>query len=97
MSELARLEDLNPTMLSRVIAGMATRGLIERAQHPGDGRAIIVRATPAGEALRDEALRARTSVLARELERLTPAEAAAVEEALPVLERLVERLKEHGT
>jgi DNA-binding MarR family transcriptional regulator len=93
MTELAREEDLNPTMLSRVVAGLAERGLVERAQHPDDGRAILVRATPAGDALREETRKARTDVLAHELEQLTPEEAKALGEALRVLERLVGRLK----
>jgi DNA-binding MarR family transcriptional regulator len=93
MSELAEEEDLNPTMLSRVVAGLAGQGLVERTQHPDDGRAVIVRATQAGEALRDEARRARTDVLAHELERLSPDEAQALRDALPVLEALVGRLR----
>ena len=93
MSELAREEDLNPTMLSRVIARLADKGLLERAQHPDDGRAVIVRATEAGSALREETRRARTDVLAHEVERLTAEEAEALENALPVLERLVGRMK----
>ena len=93
MSELAKEEDLNPTMLSRVVAGLAEQGLVERTQQPDDRRAILVRATEQGDALREEARRARTDVLAHELERLTPDEAKALDEALPVLERLVGRLK----
>ncbi len=94
MSELAAEEDLNPTMLSRVVARLAELGLIERAPHPDDRRAVLVRATPAGIAMRDETRRARTDVLAHELDRLSPREAAALEEALPVLERLAASLKE---
>jgi DNA-binding MarR family transcriptional regulator len=95
MSELARHEDLNPTMLSRVVARLADRGLLERTPHPDDGRVIVVRPTAAGTALREGTLQARTDVLAHELERLTPDEAAALEAALPVLERLAGRLQEH--
>ena len=94
MSDLAREEDLNPTMLSRLVARLAERGLLERMQHPEDGRAVVVRATDAGVELRDEVRRARTDVLAHELERLSPEEAAAVQAALPVLERLAARLKD---
>jgi DNA-binding MarR family transcriptional regulator len=94
MSELARHEDLNPTMLSRVVARLAEQGLVERTQHPDDGRAVVVRPTAAGVALRETTLRARTDVLADELERLTPQEAAALEAALPVLEQLAGRLRE---
>jgi DNA-binding MarR family transcriptional regulator len=94
MSELARHEDLNPTMLSRVVARLAEHGLVERTQHPDDGRAVVVRPTAAGVALRETTLRARTDVLAHELERLTPEETAALEAALPVLEQLAGRLRE---
>jgi len=94
MSELAREEDLNPTMLSRVVARLVDEGLLERNQHPDDGRVVVVRATGAGVALCDDIRRARTDVLAHELERLSTEEAAALEAALPVLERLASRLKE---
>jgi DNA-binding MarR family transcriptional regulator len=93
MSELAGEEDLNPTMLSRVVAGLAERGLVERAPRPGDRRAVVVRATDAGIALRDDVRRARTDVLAHELEGLTPEESDALDAALPVLERLAASLK----
>lgn len=93
MSELARLEDLNPTMLSRIVARLAERGLLERGTHPDDGRAVVVRTTEEGAALRDRMRRARTDALARELDLLTPEDAAALEAALPVLESLALRLQ----
>jgi DNA-binding MarR family transcriptional regulator len=94
MSELAREEDLNPTMLSRVVARLAELGLLERAQHPDDGRAVVVRITDAGAELRAESHRARTDALQHELDGLTAAERGALEEALPVLEKLAASLKE---
>jgi DNA-binding MarR family transcriptional regulator len=93
MSDLARLEDLNPTMLSRVVARLADRGLLVRCADPDDGRAVVVRTTAEGTALRDRLRRARTDALARELDVLAPSEAAALEAALPVLESLVARLQ----
>jgi DNA-binding MarR family transcriptional regulator len=94
MSDLAREEDVNPTMLSRVVAGLAERGLLDRAPDPDDRRAVVVAATDAGLRLRDESRRARTAVLAEVLEGLQPAEERALEQALPVLERLAAALKE---
>jgi DNA-binding MarR family transcriptional regulator len=94
MSEHARAEDLNPTMLSRVVARLADVGLLTRTQHPEDGRAVVVTATEAGTRLREDTQRARTDVLARELDGLSEAEVAALDAALPVLERLAARLKE---
>jgi DNA-binding MarR family transcriptional regulator len=94
MSELAREEDLNPTMLSRVVARLANDGLLERTPHPGDGRVVVVSATDAGTSLRSETMQARTDVLAHELDGLSPEDAAALKAALPVIEKLAARLKE---
>lgn len=94
MSDLARDEDLNPTMLSRVVAGLAERGLLERVQDPADRRAVIVQATEQAADLREQVLRARTDVLAAHLERLSPRDARALERALPVLERLVDEMQD---
>ena len=94
MSELAREEDLNPTMLSRVVARLADAGLLERTPHPEDGRVVVVSATDAGTSLRSETMQARTDVLAHELDGLSPEDAAALEAALPVIEKLAARLKE---
>lgn len=94
MSELAREEDLNPTMLSRVVARLAEGGLLERTPHPSDGRVVVVSATDAGTSLRAETVRARNDVLAHELDGLSPEDTAALEAALPVIEMLAARLKE---
>jgi DNA-binding MarR family transcriptional regulator len=94
MSELAREEDLNPTMLSRVVARLADADLLERTPHRDDRRAIVVTATEAGTVLREETRQARTDILARELDGLSAEEIAVLEAALPVLERLAGRLKE---
>jgi DNA-binding MarR family transcriptional regulator len=94
MSELTREEDLNPTMLSRVVARLADAGLLERTPHPDDGRVVVVSATEAGTALRTETVQAHNDVLAHELDDLSREEAAALDTALPVLEKLAARLKE---
>jgi DNA-binding MarR family transcriptional regulator len=96
MSELARDEDLNPTMLSRVVARLADGGLLERTPHPEDGRAVVVAATEAGTKLRQDTLQARTDVLAHELDGLSAEDAAALEAALPVIEKLAARLKDNA-
>lgn len=96
MSELARAEGLNPTMLSRIVARLAGAGLLVRSPHPDDGRAVLVTATEAGTKLRAETQRARTDVLSRVLDDLSADELGALDAALPVLERLASRLKETG-
>ena len=52
LSELAASEGINPTMLSRVVADLVEQGLLERTSDPGDRRAALVEATPAGRRAR---------------------------------------------
>ncbi|MEA2197643.1 MAG: hypothetical protein QOJ25_1694 [Solirubrobacteraceae bacterium] len=94
LSELAQAEGLNPTMLSRVIADFAESGLVTRACDPGDRRAALVEATTAGRKLCDRMLGERTDVLEVALAALDDTDRRAVEQALPVLERLAHVLKD---
>ena len=94
LSELAELEDLNPTMLSRVVAHLAEAGLARRLPDPSDGRAALVEATPAGRRLRDLIHAERDDALGLRLERLTAGERAQLLAALPLLERLAEELRD---
>ena len=97
LSELAELEGLNPTMLSRVIAELAAQGLVRRVADPDDRRAALVDATPAGTRLRQEILSERSDVLTVQLGQLSAEERRVLDEALPVLEALAERLKDRRT
>lgn len=94
LKQLAELEDLNPTMLSRVVAELERRGLLTRAPDPADRRAAVAAATADGVALRERIQRERAETLGRELARLDPAQLAALEQALPVLDQLGEQLAE---
>jgi DNA-binding MarR family transcriptional regulator len=49
LSDLARAEGMNPTMLSRVIRHLEESGLIVRRGDPDDRRAALVAASPAGK------------------------------------------------
>jgi len=94
LSELASIEGLNPTMLSRVIAELASSGLVRRTPDPLDRRAARVEATPKGARLRERILGERSDVLSVQLAELSDGERKAIADALPVLEELVGRLKD---
>jgi len=47
-SDLASVEGADASTMSRRLAGMAERGLVERVPDPADGRAWLVRPTEAG-------------------------------------------------
>jgi DNA-binding MarR family transcriptional regulator len=93
LSDLAEEEGLNPTMLSRVIADFADSGLVTRVSDPGDRRAALVEATAAGRKLCERMRGERTDVLEVALAALDHDERRAVEDALPVLERIATGLK----
>jgi len=92
LSALAGESGLNPTMLSRVVAKLEDGGLLRRLADASDGRVCRVEVTDEGDALRHRVRGERTDVLSHELDRLAPAEQAAVLAALPALEQLAERL-----
>jgi DNA-binding MarR family transcriptional regulator len=93
LSELADAEGINPTMLSRVIAALAEDGLLERISDIGDRRAAWVKTTAAGRRLAERMRRERTDALIVALEALDDVERRAIEQALPALEQVSERLK----
>jgi DNA-binding MarR family transcriptional regulator len=96
LSDLAESEGINPTMLSRAIAGMVQDGLLMRSRDEGDRRAAWVEATAAGRRLAERMRRERTSAVNQALETLSEADRRRIERALPALEALSERLKERS-
>jgi DNA-binding MarR family transcriptional regulator len=92
LSELAEIENVNPTMLSRIVAALDEAGLVRRRTDPDDRRAGLLEVTASGRRTHDRLRAERGRVLMVGLERLSPSEVAAVEAALPALETLVDAL-----
>jgi DNA-binding MarR family transcriptional regulator len=92
LSELAAIESLNATMLSRITAQLCDAGLIVREADPGDRRSAYVAATAAGRRMRERIHRERARALGELVEQLDEFQREALWNALPVLEELVERL-----
>jgi DNA-binding MarR family transcriptional regulator len=92
LSEVAGIESLNPTMLSRIAALLCDAGLIRRMADPGDRRAAIVQATAAGRRMRERIHRERTQALSAHVSELGEHERQELWASLPVLETLAERL-----
>jgi DNA-binding MarR family transcriptional regulator len=93
LSDLATEEAINPTMLSRVVAGLTDRGLVTRISDPADRRAALLEATGAGRRLAERIRRERTDALNEALAPLDAADRETLERALPALEALAEQLK----
>ena len=92
LSELAEIESLNPTMLSRITAQLCDSDLIRRSADPGDRRAAFVQATAAGRRIRERIHRERTQALCAHVEDLEEHQRQALWNALPALEELAQRL-----
>jgi len=92
LGEVAEIESVNPTMLSRITAQLCGAGLISRETRPGDRRAALVKATPAGKRMRERIHRERTAALEAHVDTLEEEQRGALWAALPVLEELAEQL-----
>jgi len=93
LSELARVEAINPTMLSRLISRLEGSGLISRRPDPNDLRSAVVTITPAGKRVQNAIRSNRAKVVGRAAEGLSADEQSSLVAALPALESLVEQLR----
>ncbi|MGD1012089.1 MAG: MarR family transcriptional regulator [Acidimicrobiales bacterium] len=93
LSELARAEGMNPSMLSRVVRRLESSGLIVRQSDPEDRRAAVVTATASGRRLHERIRAERSDSLSAILTELSPAERTALYSGLPVLEKVAEHVK----
>jgi DNA-binding MarR family transcriptional regulator len=85
MKELARLARMQPAGLSRQVQVLEAAGYVTRAPDPGDGRVLVVRATPRGRFAYQRVWAAIDELMAVQLEDWTDAE---IEQAATILERL---------
>jgi DNA-binding MarR family transcriptional regulator len=86
--ELAEHEKVQPPSMTRVIAVLEERNLVQRAAHPTDRRQVILTATSEGRALVQQVRRRREAWLAQRLQDLTAEERATLRAAAPILEKL---------
>jgi DNA-binding MarR family transcriptional regulator len=89
LADLAQLESVSAPGITRIVAELENRGLIDRGPDPEDGRAFLIQVTEEGTAAVLRARAARSEVVAGLLADLTPQEIATIEAALPALERVV--------
>jgi DNA-binding MarR family transcriptional regulator len=94
LADLGDLENLNPTMLSRVISRLAAMGLIVRIPDPADLRSVSVLGTPDGKRVDQDIKARRAAAVSRCIELLPEARVSALTAALPALEELAETMRE---
>jgi DNA-binding MarR family transcriptional regulator len=88
-SELAARERIQRPTATRVLARLEEMGLIARTPDPQDRRSSLVAVTPGATAMLAEQRTRKTAFLAERLDRLEPADRAALERAADILERML--------
>ena len=89
IGELARIEQVEPPTMTRLVDGLVRDGLAVREPDPDDARAVRVRATPTGARTLRRGRARRVETLRSTLATLSPGELAALGEGVDVLERIL--------
>ncbi|GHJ56985.1 MULTISPECIES: MarR family winged helix-turn-helix transcriptional regulator [Micromonospora] len=84
--ELADVERVQPPTMTKIVAKLEERGLVQRTPHPTDGRQVILAATEGGRAVLDQFERARNEWLASRLAALTEDERDTLSRAADILQ-----------
>lgn len=91
--QLAEAEHVTAQAVGSVLGVMQRKGLIDRAPDPVDGRKVVVTMTDAGQHAFDHRAEEVSEHLARALGQMfTPTEQGQLAAAIPLLERLADRL-----
>ncbi|MDW5327609.1 MULTISPECIES: MarR family winged helix-turn-helix transcriptional regulator [unclassified Plantactinospora] len=86
--ELADTERVQPPTMTKIVAKLEERGLVQRTPHPTDGRQVILSATDTGRAMLAQFDRARNEWLAGRLAELTPEDRDALQRAAEILQKV---------
>ena len=89
IGDLARLEQVEPPTMTRLVDGLVRDGLATREADPDDARAVRVRATPTGARTLKRGRAKRVQTLETSLSTLSPTELASLGEGVEVLERIL--------
>lgn len=89
MSDLAAHESVGAPVVTRVIDSLEKLDYVARVNDPTDGRACLIELTDGGRRVLQELWSARATALTQRISRLSAAQVAVLDTALPVLEALV--------
>src|SRR3954453_18424171 len=87
IAELADAEQVKSPTITRIVDGLERVGLAVRQPHPGDARAVVVRATTKGRRLMEKGRQSRVAVIAALLDSMPAADLSATERAVSALTR----------
>lgn len=86
--ELADVERVQPPTMTKIVAKLEERGLVQRTPHPTDGRQVILAVTAGGQDVLDQFERVRDEWLARRLTELSDTDRETLQHAAEILQRL---------
>jgi DNA-binding MarR family transcriptional regulator len=89
VTDLAAAEAVAQPTMTTLVRRLERDGLVERAPHETDRRAILIALTAEGAGRLERVRAARAGVLAERLDRLDPRRRAALEDLLPLLDHLI--------
>ena len=89
VGQIADHEHVTPPSASKIVATLERTGFVERTTDPTDRRCTPITATDAGRAHADEVRAAGRTWLTDQLGELDDRDVAAIEQAVPALERLL--------
>jgi DNA-binding MarR family transcriptional regulator len=90
LGDLAVREVITPPTVTRLVASLQERDLVERVTDPVDGRAALIEVSQEGRALLEEIRRERTAFIAQRLAQLDPQSRDQVAAAAEILEKLLD-------
>lgn len=93
LGALAGAEGVAGPTMTRIVDGLIDTGLAERQSHPTDGRAVLIAATPDGDALMRAAQRRRIDALTAAVASLPAAVQRQIMSSAGVLDQLAAALR----
>ncbi|HRP99589.1 MAG TPA: MarR family transcriptional regulator [Terrimesophilobacter sp.] len=90
LSSLAESEHVSPPSMNRTVNLLADLGFVSRESDDDDGRKIAVTLTDAGAEFVEETRRRRDAWFARRLDTLSVREQKVLEQATPILQKLID-------
>lgn len=91
LGELAQKEGVSAPTMTKVLAALADRGLVERSPDPSDARSVQVSVSTQGSEQLNRIRSERTAMLDSRLAGLTPDQRDTLRSAIPALEALVDQ------
>ncbi len=90
LGELASVEQVRPPTMTHLVRGLGQQGLVRRESDDDDKRVVRISATQKGRQLLERARQLRLKGLTERILDLNASEVAALETAIPIIERLSE-------